>query len=111
MKPKMSQYGATLQTFNHELVKCKVNSFTTYSWDFSNLKIAGLEELKVKRNEIADVVNKEELEKKAVEKEIRILQNQLSKINSNLQKHKTLQENYDRAILDAEVGFKKVNTS
>lgn len=75
---------------------------------FSNLNILGLEELKNQRNQITDVVSQEELEKKAVEKEIRVLQNKLNKINNSLHKHKTMQENYDKAILDAETGFKKV---
>ncbi|XP_063914180.1 microtubule nucleation factor SSNA1-like isoform X3 [Zophobas morio] len=85
----MSQHGATLQTYNQELVKC-------------------LEDLRTKRKDLLQVVQQEEQEKATIEKNIETLQDKLSGVCDNLEKHKTLCESYDRTIRDTEAGFKKV---
>jgi Sjoegren syndrome nuclear autoantigen 1 len=90
MKNKMSHHGATLQTYNQELVKC-------------------LEDLKVKKKEILRVVKEEEYEKCALEKDIKSLQEKLNNVNNNLEKHKALCDSYEKTIQDTESGFKKVN--
>ncbi|KAJ3656150.1 hypothetical protein Zmor_015247 [Zophobas morio] len=85
----MSQHGATLQTYNQELVKC-------------------LEDLRTKRKDLLQVVQQEEQEKATIEKNIETLQDKLSGVCDNLEKHKTLCESYDRTIRDTEAGFKKI---
>lgn len=53
-------------------------------------------------------MNQEEQEKRALEKNIESLQEKLSQVNANLEKHKSLCESYEKTIIDTETGFKKV---
>ncbi|KAJ8915622.1 hypothetical protein NQ315_003406 [Exocentrus adspersus] len=78
----MCEHGAALQTYNQELVKCK--------------------------NEIVDVIYKEEAEKAVLEKKLDALRNRLSTLNKSLEYHKSLYENYDKTIKDTEEGFRKI---
>ncbi|XP_018567209.1 13 kDa deflagellation-inducible protein-like [Anoplophora glabripennis] len=89
MRNKMTEHGAALQTYNQELVKC-------------------LEDLKFKRNEIVDVIYKEEAEKVILEKKIEALQNRLTLLNKSLEHHKYMYESYDKTIKETEDGFKKI---
>ncbi|KAF7274050.1 hypothetical protein GWI33_013269 [Rhynchophorus ferrugineus] len=84
----MSEHGAALQTYNQELVKC-------------------LEQLKVKRTELVEIIRREEAEKMVLEKNIRALQEKLANLHNTLQHHRTVCENYDRTINETESGFKK----
>lgn len=85
----MSQHGACLQTYNQDLVKC-------------------LEELKNKRNDLAEIIQGEEHEKTILEERISNLNRQLSALNKNLTGHKQIFENYSRTIEESENGFKKI---
>lgn len=68
----------------------------------------GLEELKVKRNNLNEIVSNEENEKANLEKNIKSLQEKLTMLNNNLTYHRNLRDNYDQTIKDTETGFKKV---
>ncbi|KAF2896983.1 hypothetical protein ILUMI_09190 [Ignelater luminosus] len=85
----MSEHGAALQTYNQELVKC-------------------LEQLKVKRNELQDIINQEENEKTILERNLKVLQEKLTKVNTTLQQHHRLRDSYNQTIKDTENGFKKI---
>ncbi|KAK4880051.1 hypothetical protein RN001_008197 [Aquatica leii] len=85
----MSEHGAALQTYNQELVKC-------------------LEQLKIKRNELQDLINQEENDKSILEKNLKALQDKLQKLNTSLVQHQKLRDNYDQTIQDTETGFKKI---
>lgn len=85
----MSEHGATLQTYNQELVKC-------------------LEQLKIRRNELQDVIHQEETDKSILERNVKTLQEKLTKLNSNLVQHQKLRDSYDQTIKDTELGFKKI---
>ncbi|XP_050312711.1 microtubule nucleation factor SSNA1-like isoform X1 [Anthonomus grandis grandis] len=85
----MSEHGAALQTFNEQLVKC-------------------LEELKSKRNDLVEVIQREEAEKIVLEKNIRALQDKLAQLNNSLSQHRAMCSNYDKTIEDTELGFKKI---
>ncbi|CAH0557274.1 unnamed protein product [Brassicogethes aeneus] len=89
MTKNMSEHGAALQTYNQELVKC-------------------LEELKIKKKDVLILIEREENEKKLLEKNIKGLQEKLTLVNNNLQHHKSLCDNYERTIRDTEHGFKKI---
>nr|XP_015833614.1 PREDICTED: Sjoegren syndrome nuclear autoantigen 1 homolog isoform X2 [Tribolium castaneum] len=84
----MSQQGATLQTYNQELVKC-------------------LEDLKTKRNEMLIIVKREEQEKQTIEKNMEMMQQKLNMITESLQTHRSLCECYEKTIHDTEAGFRK----
>lgn len=106
-KLAMSDHGAALQTYNQELVKC--NNSPMFAFEVvSFVPVVGLEGLKVKKCEIMNVIRKEEAEKVVLEKNLRSLQEKLNQLNSNLQQHKSLYDNYDRTIKETENGFKKV---
>ncbi|XP_050312712.1 microtubule nucleation factor SSNA1-like isoform X2 [Anthonomus grandis grandis] len=79
----MSEHGAALQTFNEQLVKC-------------------LEELKSKRNDLVEVIQREEAEKIVLEKNIRALQDKLAQLNNSLSQHRAMCSNYDKTIEDTE---------
>ncbi|XP_031339821.1 Sjoegren syndrome nuclear autoantigen 1 homolog isoform X2 [Photinus pyralis] len=84
----MSEHGATLQTYNQELVKC-------------------LEQLKIRRNELQDVIHQEETDKSILERNLKTLQEKLSKLNSNLAQHQKLRDSYDQTIKDTELDTRK----
>lgn len=67
-----------------------------------------MEDLKIKKSELVDIIDKEESEKLILEKSLRSLQEKLNNLNNNLLQHKNLCDSYDRAIRDTENGFKKV---
>lgn len=69
----------------------------------------GLEDLKLRKADIMNVIKKEEADKAVLEKNIRVLQEKLTVLNNSLVKHKNLYENYDRTIKETETGFKKVD--
>nr|CAH7728159.1 unnamed protein product [Callosobruchus chinensis] len=85
----MSEYGAALQAYNQEIVKC-------------------LEELKKKRDEVVDVIYKQEAEKSVLEKNISILQDKLEGLHKRLNKDRAIYEQYESTIKETEEGFKKV---
>ncbi|XP_044266522.1 Sjoegren syndrome nuclear autoantigen 1 homolog isoform X2 [Tribolium madens] len=85
----MSQHGATLQTYNQELVKC-------------------LEDLKMKRNEMLIIVKREEQEKQSIEKNMDLMRDKLNVVTESLEKHRSLCESYEKTIQDTEAGFKKI---
>ncbi|KAL1494656.1 hypothetical protein ABEB36_010223 [Hypothenemus hampei] len=85
----MTEHGALLQTCNQELVKC-------------------LEELKIKRNQLFNVIKQEEYDKRVLEKNVNMLQDKLSKLSQDLEYHKQIFDDYDRAITDTEMGFQKI---
>nr|XP_022914113.1 Sjoegren syndrome nuclear autoantigen 1 homolog isoform X2 [Onthophagus taurus] len=85
----MSEHGAALQTYNQELVKC-------------------LEDLRLKREKLQTIIDGEENNKNILEKNIKALQDKLHVVNTNLNNHRDIRDNYDRMIKDAENGFKKI---
>ncbi|XP_030767881.1 13 kDa deflagellation-inducible protein-like [Sitophilus oryzae] len=86
---KMSEHGSALQTYNQELVKC-------------------LEHLKLERNELVEVIRREEAEKMVLEKNIRILEDKLCNLQDRLQHHKKMCDNYDKTISETDMGYKKI---
>lgn len=70
--------------------------------------IAGLEELKIKKTELTDIVYREEAERVVLEKNIKALQEKLNNLNQSLENHKNLYESYEKTIRETENGFKKV---
>ncbi|KAK9879460.1 hypothetical protein WA026_006531 [Henosepilachna vigintioctopunctata] len=85
----MSEHGASLQTYNQELVKC-------------------LEDLKSQQMELAEVIKKEEAEEALLQKNISSLQEKLNTIQNNLKYHKQIRDDYNQTIQETETGFKKI---
>lgn len=67
-----------------------------------------MEELKSKRNQIMDVVYREEAERVVLEKNVKALQENLHTLNQSLENHKDLYESYEKTIKETEDGFRKV---
>lgn len=85
----MTEHGAALQTYNQELVKC-------------------LEDLKIRRSEVQEIVDKQEGEKMILLKNVKILQDKLHQVNKSLDSYKSLRDNYDQIIKECDGGFKKI---
>ncbi|KAL3280849.1 hypothetical protein HHI36_004078 [Cryptolaemus montrouzieri] len=85
----MSEHGACLQTYNQELVKC-------------------LEELKSKRQELVELIKKEESEQAILEKNMSVLQEKLNTVHNKLKYHRQLCDDYNKTIQETESGFKKI---
>lgn len=67
-----------------------------------------MEDLKIKRYEILEIIKREEHEKSNLEKDLALLQGKIATLTNNLHQHKVLFDNYDKTIKDTENGFKKV---
>lgn len=85
----MSEHGATLQTFNQELVK-------------------SLEELKQRRKELSHIIYHQQTQKETLEQQIKSLQDDLTIVNSKLNESNKLKSSYDQVINETEEGYKKI---
>ncbi|XP_012533396.1 Sjoegren syndrome nuclear autoantigen 1 homolog isoform X2 [Monomorium pharaonis] len=85
----MEQHGATLQTYNQELVKC-------------------LEEMKLRRAELQEQIESQEEEKNDLQCEIEKLSCKLTQLNDSLAKRITVRNEYDRTIADTEAAYVKI---
>eukprot|EP00730_Choanoeca_flexa_P000605 TRINITY_DN10265_c0_g1_i1.p2 TRINITY_DN10265_c0_g1~~TRINITY_DN10265_c0_g1_i1.p2 ORF type:complete len:110 (+),score=12.21 TRINITY_DN10265_c0_g1_i1:1133-1462(+) len=85
----MSQQGATLQAYNSELVKC-------------------IEDLRKKREELHAQILAEEEEKLAVQNDLHILTERLTRITDSLNKKYATRTEYDRTIADTEGAYMKI---
>ena len=73
-----------------------------------SLAFSGIEEIKLKRLELNQEIEKEEHTKKVLEGEISQLQVKLDTVNTSLKKKINLKENYDRAIQESESAYMQV---
>ncbi|KAL0107553.1 hypothetical protein PUN28_014698 [Cardiocondyla obscurior] len=85
----MAQHGATLQTYNQELVKC-------------------LEEMKVRRSDLQAQIESQEEEKNNLQQEIEKMSCKLTQLNDSLAKKITVRNDYDRTIADTEAAYVKI---
>ncbi|XP_011646029.1 Sjoegren syndrome nuclear autoantigen 1 homolog [Pogonomyrmex barbatus] len=85
----MSQHGATLQTYNQELVKC-------------------LEEMKLKRSELQAHIEAQEQEKNSLQREIEKMSCKLTQLNDSLAKRIAVRNEFDRTIADTETAYVKI---
>ncbi|XP_036139401.1 Sjoegren syndrome nuclear autoantigen 1 homolog isoform X1 [Monomorium pharaonis] len=88
----MEQHGATLQTYNQELVKFSL----------------GLEEMKLRRAELQEQIESQEEEKNDLQCEIEKLSCKLTQLNDSLAKRITVRNEYDRTIADTEAAYVKI---
>ncbi|XP_014279582.1 microtubule nucleation factor SSNA1 isoform X2 [Halyomorpha halys] len=68
----------------------------------------GIEQLKIKRQELSYEVEKEEAAKHSLENEMQQLQLKLDGLSTNIKRKKNLLENCDKAIKEAESAFMKI---
>ncbi|KAK9510193.1 hypothetical protein O3M35_005030 [Rhynocoris fuscipes] len=85
----MGEQGAALQKYNQELVKC-------------------IEQIKVKRYELIQEIEKEELIKAELETELSSVKRKLDEVNISLSKKLTLKQNFDLAISESEATYMKI---
>merc|ERR1711865_653195 len=81
--------GATLQTYNNQLVKC-------------------IEDLREKREEVNRQILQEEEEKAKIQKDLIILTDRLSKINESLARKVQARNEYDKTIQEMEAAYMKI---
>eukprot|EP00049_Salpingoeca_infusionum_P019156 m.360485 g.360485 ORF g.360485 m.360485 type:complete len:112 (+) comp19059_c0_seq1:66-401(+) len=85
----MSQQGATLQSYNNELVKC-------------------IESLRRKREEVHTQILAEEEEKLRVQTDLHILTERLARLTDSLNKKIATRNEYDKTIAETEDAFVKI---
>ncbi|XP_007898390.1 Sjoegren syndrome nuclear autoantigen 1 [Callorhinchus milii] len=85
----MTQQGATLQSYNNELVKC-------------------IEDLCAKRGLLTQQINQEEEEKSKLQNDIRILTEKLAKVNESLARKMASRNEFDRTIAETESAYLKI---
>ena len=81
--------GASLQTYNNELVKC-------------------IEDLREKREDVNRQILKEEEEKAKLQRDLSVLTERLSRINENLARKVQARTEYDRTIEETEAAYMKI---
>ncbi|ESO11738.1 hypothetical protein HELRODRAFT_71642 [Helobdella robusta] len=85
----MTSQAAALQCYNNELVQC-------------------LETLKGKRDDLQKSILQEELDRKKIESEIKILTDKLGEINQNLSIKIQKRNEFDKTILETETAYSKI---
>lgn len=85
----MAHSGASLQTYNNELVKC-------------------IEDLREKRDAVTARIMEEEEEKLQVTNDLRILQERLARINESLARKHATRNEYERTIQETEEAYNKI---
>ncbi|XP_013785367.1 Sjoegren syndrome nuclear autoantigen 1 homolog isoform X2 [Limulus polyphemus] len=85
----MSREGATLQTYNNELVTC-------------------IEELCAKREEIQQQISDEEKKRNNLQHDIQMLSNQLAELNESLSEKIAVREEYDKLIRETQDAYMKI---
>lgn len=81
--------GASLQTYNNELVKC-------------------IEDLREKREDVNRQILKEEEEKAKLQRDLGVLTERLSRINENLARKVQARTEFDRTIEETEAAYMKI---
>lgn len=85
----MSSQGATLQTYNNELVKC-------------------LEDLREKRETLNKAILAEEKKKADIQRKLEKLSAQLSRVNESLNAKTQARNEYDTTIQETEAAYMKI---
>merc|ERR1712228_888285 len=85
----MSQSGASLQTYNNELVKC-------------------LQDLKQKRDNVHKEITNEEREKSRVQKQLAEMTEQLHRLNESIAQKSQTRNEYDKTIQETEAAYMKI---
>lgn len=85
----MAQQGASLQTYNNELVKC-------------------LEDLREKREQVNKAILKEEKDKQAIQKQLQALTERLHKSNESIAQKIAARDDYDKTIRETEAAYMKI---
>ena len=85
----MTQSGASLQTYNNELVKC-------------------LQDLKQKRDNVHKEITNEEREKSRVQKQLAEMTEQLHRLNESITQKSQTRNEYDKTIQETEAAYMKV---
>lgn len=85
----MASQGASLQSYNNELVRC-------------------VEDLREKREEINRQIAREEEEKAKIQRDLSVLTDKLAKINEQLARRTQARNEYDRTIQETEGAYMKI---
>ncbi len=78
--------------------------FNSYGW----LWLAGIEDLKEKREEVNRQILKDEEEKQKIQNDLRILTERLSRINDSLARKVASRNEYDKTIMETEAAYMKI---
>ena len=85
----MAEQGATLQSYNNELVKC-------------------LDELCLKRSLLQKDIDKEEQQKFSLETQLKTIQDKLTRTNTSLDAKYATKAEYDKLISESEQAYMKI---
>lgn len=76
--------------------------------NYNNQLISCLEELKDQRDALNEVIAKEDEEKQALQREISLLTDRLSRVNDSLSRKAAARADYDRSISETETAYMKI---
>lgn len=85
----MAAQGASLQTYNNELVKC-------------------IEDLRQRREDVIRDISRQEEMKAKIQQDLALLSKRLGEINEDLAKNIQTKNEYDRTIQETEAAYMKI---
>jgi sjoegren syndrome nuclear autoantigen 1 len=113
----MSQQGATLQTYNNELVKCAIKNPFFFLCPLAFLspphrsltrRSAGIEDLRKRREELQESIMQEEDTKGRLQRELQDLTERISRVSESLARKVAQRAGYDKTIAETEAAYAKV---
>lgn len=133
-QPKYEELGHKIKDFNYDQTKpimksqAKTNAFNNdqdfeanFRFPQNNLNVSLVEEenqvvtilrnLKMRHEEIENVLSQKENEKNAIVEDINILTQRMKMLEKSISKKKIFYENYDKTLKDAENALSKINES
>lgn len=103
----MSEQGAALQTYNHELVKCKESICKVISIALIQIfpDIEHLKKQRIKLNET--IIRDEEMRAKLIQ-EVSSLESRLHELDSNIEEKIRRRDECDKILEESETGLQKI---
>lgn len=71
----------------------------------------GIEELRLRRDEVTRQIIKEEEEKNRIQNELRVLSEKLNRLNDGLSRKLQAKQEYERTLQETEAAYNKVRSS
>ncbi len=87
---------------------CILARYILFRSSIHTLWLAGIEDLKEKREEVNRQILKDEEEKQKIQNDLRILTERLSRINDSLARKVASRNEYDKTIMETEAAYMKI---
>lgn len=103
----MSEQGAALQTYNHELVKCKEQCFIKSPVALIQL-IPDIEHLKKQRMKLNETIIRDEEMRAKLIQEVSSLESRLHDLDSHIEEKIRRRDECDKILEESETGLQKI---